>query len=70
MSCSKCKISDLQKRGFGSPSNHQKCGRMLLESDKNLLGDDFFHEIMKLVEILKEHPEKGRAVALFQGEIR
>ncbi|RUM36704.1 MAG: hypothetical protein DSY50_01860 [Desulfobulbus sp.] len=40
-----------------------------LESNRQILGDQVFREVMNLSELLKEHPEKGRALALLQQEI-
>lgn len=40
-----------------------------LETNRKRLGDNAFDEIMKLSELLKDHPEKGRAIALLQQEI-
>ncbi len=47
----------------------QKSRANYLERNRRLLGDNVFEEIMKLSEVLKDHPEKGRAVALLQQEI-
>ncbi len=40
-----------------------------LDSNRKLLGNELFDNLMKLSEILKKHPEKGRAIALLQQEI-
>ena len=40
------------------------------EINKRLLGEDIFDRIIQLSERLKTHPEKGRAIALLQLEIK
>jgi hypothetical protein len=40
-----------------------------LESNKKLLGEGVYNTIIQLAEKLKDHPEKGRALALLQQEI-
>lgn len=48
---------------------NEKNRRNYLDINRKLLGDTIFNEIMNLSEILKSHPEKGRALALLQQEI-
>ncbi|TWI76807.1 TFIIB-like protein [Desulfobotulus alkaliphilus] len=40
-----------------------------LETNKKLLGEQVFREVMELSETLKNHSEKDRAIALLQQEI-
>jgi Zn-finger nucleic acid-binding protein len=40
------------------------------EINKRLLGEDIFDRIIRLSELLKIHPEKGRAIALLQLEVK
>ena len=41
-----------------------------LSLNKNLLGEELFLSVMELAGLLKNHPEKNRALALLQQEIQ
>jgi len=57
-----CKSWQRQQRQAKERTNY-------LELNKKILGNVAFEKIMELSEILKIHPEKGRAIALLQQEI-
>jgi len=47
----------------------QKSRQTYLDTNRKMLGDELFEELISLAEKLKDHPEKGRAMALLQQEV-
>lgn len=62
-------LSDFWCKSWQSRRRKERSRSNYLESNRKLLGDDVFDEVMKLSEILGQHPEKGRAIALLQQEV-
>lgn len=62
-------LNELWCRSWQAKQRQEKSRNSYLEANKELLGDAVFDEIMRLSEKLKDHPEKGRAIALLQQEV-
>lgn len=62
-------LNELWCKSWQNQQRKVKSRVSYLESNRRLLGENVFDEVMKLSEILKNHPEKGRAIALLQQEI-
>lgn len=61
-------LSDLWCKSWQYNQRKEKERSVFLEINKQLLGEDIFQEIMNLASRLREHPEKGRAIAFLQQE--
>lgn len=57
-------------KSWQNKQRKEKSRARYLEGNRRLLGDRIFDEIMDLSKLLKEHPEKGRAIALLQEEVQ
>ena len=62
-------LSELWCRSWQMKQRQEKNRDNYLESNKKFFGNDIFQKIIQLSELLRDHPEKGRAVALLQNEI-
>jgi Zn-finger nucleic acid-binding protein len=62
-------ISEFWCRSWQIKQSKEKSRKNYLKINRNFLGSELFEELMRLSEILKKHPEKGRAIALLQQEI-
>lgn len=47
---------------------HEKEREAFIELNKKLIGDDIVHRILDLAALLKDHPQKARAMALLKQE--
>jgi Zn-finger nucleic acid-binding protein len=62
-------LNELWCRSWQARQRRDSSRQSYLESNKKLLGEGVYNEIMLLAQTLKDHPEKGRALALLQQEI-
>ena len=62
-------LSELWSRAWQHKQRKEQSRRRFLEINQKLLGDDAFQTIMALALKLRNHPEKGRAMALLQQEL-
>lgn len=62
-------LGELWSRAWQHKQRKEQNRSNFLEINRKLLGDDAFQAIMDLVLQLKDHPEKGRAIALLQQEL-
>ncbi len=62
-------INELWCKSWQIKQRKEQSRKKFLELNRSFLGDQLFEELIKISEILKEHPEKGRAMALLQQEI-
>ncbi len=62
-------INDFWCKSWQRKHKKEKDRQNYLENNKQIIGTEVFEKIMELSEILKNHPEKGRALALLQQEI-
>ncbi len=62
-------INDFWCTSWQAQQRKMKTRASYLETNKRLLGNDIFEKIIDLSKLLKDHPDKGRAVALLQQEI-
>jgi Zn-finger nucleic acid-binding protein len=63
------KINEFWCKSWQSKQRQEKNRQNYLKTNKKLFGNELFDELMKLSELLKTHPEKGRAIALLQQEV-
>jgi Zn-finger nucleic acid-binding protein len=63
-------LNELWCKSWQVKQRKEKSRKSYLDINRKLLGDNLFEELMKLSEILKDHPEKGRAIALLQQEVK
>jgi Zn-finger nucleic acid-binding protein len=62
-------LKDLWSRSWQSKQRKEQSRTRFLEINEEVLGKEVFQAIIELAEQLKQHPEKGRAIALLQQEI-
>ena len=62
-------LNEFWCKSWQSKQRKEKNRQNYLDSNRALLGQEVFDDLMKLAETLKNHPEKGRAIALLQQEI-
>lgn len=62
-------ISEFWCKSWQQKQRQEKSRASYLESNRKILGDDVFENIIRLSKILRDHPEKGRAIALLQQEL-
>ena len=62
-------LNELWCRSWQARQRRESGRQNFLESNKKLLGKGVYDEIMHLAQNLKDHPEKGRALALLQQEV-
>ncbi len=62
-------LSELWSRAWQHKQRKERRRRSFLEINQKLLGDDAFQAVMALALKLRDHPEKGRAMALLQQEL-
>jgi len=62
-------INDLWCASWQVQQRKKRTRESYLETNKRVLGDDVFEKVIELSKLLKNHPDKGRAVALLQQEI-
>ena len=62
-------LKDLWSRSWQSKQRKEQSRTRFLEINEEVLGKEVFEAIIELAEKLKQHPEKGRAIALLQQEI-
>lgn len=62
-------LNDIWCASWQAQQRKKKTRASYLEINKRVLGEDVFEKIIELSKILKDHPDKGRAVALLQQEI-
>jgi len=63
-------LSHIWSRSWQRKQSQEKNRGSFLKLNQKLLGDPIFQAIMELANELKDHPEKGRAIALLQQEIK
>lgn len=61
--------SNMWSKSWQRKQSNEKNRDVFLKINRKLLGDDIFNSIIELSHRLKGHPEKLRAIALFQQEI-
>jgi Zn-finger nucleic acid-binding protein len=62
-------LNDLWSRSWQRRQLKEKSRETYLEINRKLLGEEVFQAVVRLAERLKDHPEKGRALALLNQEI-
>jgi len=62
-------LNDLWCKSWQIKQRKEKDRQNYLETNRKLFGNQLFDQVMHLSELLKDHPEKGRAIALLQQEI-
>jgi Zn-finger nucleic acid-binding protein len=62
-------LSEFWSRAWQTKQRKLNSRNNYLKLNKKLLGESIFNEISGLVEKLKNHPEKGRAIAFIQNEV-
>jgi hypothetical protein len=63
-------LGSIWSKSWQRKQSREKSRDNFIEMNRRLLGDLLFDEIMDLSKKLKDHPEKDRAIALFQQEIQ
>lgn len=63
-------INDIWCSSWQAQQRNQKSRTTYLEANKKVFGEKIFDRVIELSILLKEHPEKGRAIALLQEELR
>jgi len=63
-------LNEIWCSSWQAQQRKKKSRETYLEVNRNVFGEDIFNKIIELSELLKEHPEKGRAIALLQQEIK
>lgn len=61
-------LPDLWSRSWQRKQRAQANRENFLSINRELLGEQVFESIIQLAEVLKSHPEKGRAIALLTQE--
>lgn len=62
-------LADFWTQSWQRSQHQQKNRESFLTVNKTVLGEDVFDKIMTLADLLKDHPEKIRALALLKQEI-
>jgi Zn-finger nucleic acid-binding protein len=62
-------LNDIWCSSWQTQQRKKKSRTNYLEINKKILGMEVFERVLELSEILKDHPEKGRAMALLHQEI-
>lgn len=63
-------LTDIWSRSWQRKQRKEKDRAAFIRLNRNLLGDQIAGLILQLAEALKGHPEKARAIALLQDEMR
>ena len=62
------KLNEFWCASWQARQRKEKGRQRYLDANRQFLGEELFDSLMKLSETLKNHPEKGRALALLQHE--
>lgn len=62
-------LSNFWSSGWQRKKQQEKERESFIDLNKKLMGDEIVHMILKLGDLLKDHPEKTRAMALLKQEI-
>jgi len=63
-------LSSIWSRSWQRKQRDEKNRERFLRANRRLLGESLFNATMELTEMLREHPEKDRAIALLLQEVR
>lgn len=62
-------LNEIWCTSWQTQQRKQKSRDTYLKNNKNILGDEVFNKIIELSLLLKDSPEKGRAIAFLKEEI-
>ena len=62
-------LSDHWTTAWQRKKQHEQEREHFIELNRKLIGEDIVHRILDLADLLKNHPEKARAMALLKQEI-
>lgn len=63
-------INEIWCSSWQTQQRKKKSRKSFLQANQRLFGSELFEKIIELSELLEDHPEKGRAIALLQQEIK
>lgn len=63
-------LNDIWCSSWQTQQRKKKSRDTYLEANKKVFGEGVFNKIIELSILLKEHPDKGRAIALLQQEMK